>query len=1137
MPFTHLHVHSHYSLLDGLPKIPSLISRAKELGMSSLALTDHGNMYGLIEFYQEAIKAGIKPILGVETYVARRTRFDREPGIDEKPYHLVLLAENITGYKNLIQLVTKAHLEGFYYKPRVDWDLLKKHHEGLIASSACLAGEIAQTFQSHGKDKTVEVIRRFQDVFGKNNFYLEVQPLDAPEQKKLNAFIFSIASEMSVPVIATQDVHYVLPEDAEAQDILLCIQTKQKQADTNRMSYMGQNFSFTSEQDMLSAFPDHPEVIAETQKIADRCHVELAFGKPLLPHFPLSKGVTPESYLDHVAHIGLSKRYPGKENDKKILERLSFELETIRKTGFASYFLIVHDFVTWAKQNGIVVGPGRGSAAGSIVAYLLNITNVDPIKYDLLFERFLNPERISMPDIDLDFADTRRDEVIRYVEQKYGKDHVAQIITFGTMAARAAVRDVGRVLGLPYSYCDRIAKLIPMFTTLKEAIDTVPELKEVMQDPEGKKLLAMAQKLEGVARHSSTHACGVVITKEALDEYVPTQFASASDETIVTQYSLHPIEDLGLLKMDFLGLRNLTVIEQTLDIIKKARGIIVDIEALPLADKSTFSLLQKGQTVGVFQLESSGMRRYLKELKPTMLEDIIAMVSLYRPGPMEFIPDFIAGKHGKKTINYIHPKLEPILKKTYGIVVYQEQVMRIARDLANFTFGQADVLRKAVGKKIKSLLDEQRDKLIDGMVQNGISKKTAEAIWKFIEPFARYGFNRAHAACYAIIAYQTAYLKTHYPEEFMAALMTSDQHNIDRIAIEVEEARQMGITVLPPDINESYSTFTAVFDPATKQATKKIRFGLLAIKNVGENLVRTIVHERKTKGHFKNLEEFLTRIHTKDLNKKSLESLIQSGAFDRFGERNQLLENMEVLLKFSRAEFDMRSSKQANLFGMLKDNSSKPTLQLKEATPAPKRQMLAWEKHLLGLYITEHPVERISKMKSLKTKTVHELLHDEAPRQRITLTAVIVSVKRILTKTLEPMLFVRLEDQTGSIEGIVFPKILRSYPNAWEDGQIVYVTGKRSNKDGEEKILIDTAETIHDNFDEIILTIPKSIQKDSFSELQSMLKGSPGQYRVHFLVENGSGKKQIETPFRVAYSPALQKKLEAIIGKEHIMLN
>ncbi|MFH0805099.1 MAG: DNA polymerase III subunit alpha, partial [Patescibacteria group bacterium] len=956
--FVHLHVHSHYSLLDGLAKIDDLVAKAKSLGMSAVALTDHGVMYGAIEFYQKALKAGIKPIIGVEGYVARNGMLNKRAKVDERPYHLVLLAKNRVGYQNLVKLTTRAHLEGFYYKPRFDLDLLRQHADGLIGLSACLQGMVARPLVADDRDGARQNALTLRDIFGDGNFYLEVQDHPSlPHQPAVNEAMFALGAELKIPVVATNDVHYLSPEDDQIHDILICLQTKRKQQDTDRMSYLGEDYSLKSGDTMAAAFPGHPEVLANTLRVADQCTLQLELNKTQLPHYDVPDGKTADEYLLELCQRGLPTRYPDQEHDPKVAERLTYELEVIRKTGFASYFLIVQDFVNWAKQNGVVVGPGRGSAAGSIVSYLTNITNIDPLRYELIFERFLNPERISMPDIDLDFADTRRDEVISYVAGKYGQDHVAQIITFGTMAARAAVRDAGRVLDLPYTFCDKVAKLIPLMTPLQKALQVVPELKELFEsNPDGQKLLTAAGKLEGVARHASTHACGVVITKEPLDHHVPVQYATSGEtQTTVTQYDLHGIEDLGLLKMDFLGLKNLTILENTIDIIRKARGQSINVDQLPLDDAKTFALLQRGQTTGVFQLESSGMKRYLKQLKPTDLEDIIAMVALYRPGPMEFIPDYIAGKHGLKKITYLHPKLKPILEKTYGVAVYQEQLMKMARDLAGFTLPEADILRKAVGKKIKKLLDEQQEKMVAGMVKNGITKQTADKVWKIVEPFARYGFVRAHAACYALIAYQTAYFKANYPNEFMASLLTSDYGDIDRIAIEVEECEAMGTKVLPPDINESFSTFTAVFDPATHQPTQKIRFGLLAIKNVGENIVRSIIRERKNHGLYQSLEDFLTRVQTKDLNRKSLESLIKSGALDLFGERQQLLSSIDALLNVAKATEAAAANGQSNLFGSL-PTANAPTLRLKPAEPAPQKQRLAWEKELLGLYISAHPL-------------------------------------------------------------------------------------------------------------------------------------------------------------------------------------
>ncbi|MBI5037912.1 MAG: DNA polymerase III subunit alpha [Candidatus Kerfeldbacteria bacterium] len=1150
--FIHLHVHSHYSLLDGLSKVDELIAKAKEFKMPALALTDHGVMHGAIEFYQAATKAGIKPIIGVEAYVARNGHTQKRARIDERPYHLVLLAKNLQGYKNLVRLTTIAHLEGYYYKPRIDLALLEQYHEGIIGLSACLQGMIAQPIIAGDIAQAERHARELERILGKGNFFLEVQDNPSIElQKEVNEKIFDLSAQLDIPVVATNDVHYTNREDDQYQDILLCIQTKKKQGDPDRMTMMGEDFSFCSGDQMVAAFSDHPEVISNTKKIADLCNLKLPLGEVQLPYFSVPEGKTPNSYLRELCLEGIPKRYPNRINDAEVLDRLEYELNVIEKTGFASYFLIVQDFVNWAKQNGIVVGPGRGSAAGSIVAYLTNITNIDPLKYDLLFERFLNPERISMPDIDLDFADARRDEVIRYVEKKYGKDHVSQIITFGTMAARAAVRDAGRVLDIPYSYCDKIAKLIPMFSTIDQALEQVPEFKELYtQDPDAQKVISAARKLEGVARHASTHACGVVITKEALDNYVPVQYPpNQAEEAIITQYDLYAVEALGLLKMDFLGLKNLTILENTIDIIRKARGQEMSIDSLPLEDKVTFKILQRGETTGVFQLESAGMKRYLKQLKPTEFEDIIAMVALYRPGPMELIPDFIDGKHGRKQLTYLHPKLQPILEKTYGIAVYQEQVMQIARDLAGFTLAEADVLRKAVGKKIKALLDEQRDKMIQGMIKNEIPRSTAEHIWQFIEPFARYGFNRAHAACYALIAYQTAYFKAHYPDEFMASLLTSDYGDVDRIAIEVEECERMGIKVLPPDINESYSTFTAVFDPKTKKPEKKIRFGLLAIKNVGFNVVKTIIKERKDNGNYRNLEDFLTRVQTKDLNKKSLESLIKSGALGSFGEQNQLLHNLESLLLMARSAESEANNSQINLFGTLPTQHA-PQLRLKPTPAATKQQRLAWEKELLGLYISEHPLAEYTDQIKAQATPINEALATR--NKRITVAGVITSIQKKITRANQAMLFAKLEDMSGRIEVLVFPSVLQARPALWVEDARVLVSGKISDKDGVPKMLADEARTLElvehspvlgtshiaatpDATGGIIyLTIPPTTSREAFEALKLTFGNFPGSYHIHLRMTVNNQPKKIVTSARVSKDAIAP--ISELIGAENIIV-
>jgi len=1129
--FVHLHVHSHYSLLDGLPKIPALVAQAKREGMTALALTDHGVMYGAVEFYRVAVAAG------VETYVAKEGRHNKRPRIDDHPYHMVLLARNKQGYQNLIKLITIAHLEGFYYKPRIDIELLREYGEGLIGLSACLQGHIPQLILARETAAATKAIQMYQEIFGAENYYLELQshPRIA-EQAVVNEGIIALAKDLRVPLVATNDVHYLDVKDAEAQDILLCIQTKKHISDTNRMSYTGENFSFRSENEMVEAFSEIPEAIENTKKIADACSLELDFHKMLLPYFHVPDQKTPDEYLRELCEHGIQNRYGDAQITTEIQKRLEYELSVIQRMGFSDYFLIVQDVVNWAKGNGIVVGPGRGSAAGSLVAYLLNITNIDPLKYNLMFERFLNPDRVSMPDIDLDFADTRRDEVIRYVENKYGKEHVAQIITFGTMAARAAVRDVGRVLGLPYIYCDRVAKLIPMFTTLEKALDTVPELKEIYEnDPDGQKLLESAKRLEGVARHSSTHACGVVITKLPLTQYTPLQYAAQGDETIVTQYSLHPIEELGLLKMDFLGLKNLTILENTLEIIKKARGIEINIDDIPLDDAKAFRLLQEGKTIGVFQLESRGMQRYLIQLKPTELEDIIAMVALFRPGPMDLIPQFVAGKQGLKRPTYLHPKLQPILEKTHGIAVYQEQVMQIARDLAGFTLSEADVLRKAVGKKIHSLLIEQREKMISGMVKNRIPQGTAERIWKFIEPFARYGFNRAHAACYALIAYQTAYFKAQYPEEFMASLMTSEHGDIDRIAIEVEECKRLDIQVLPPDVNESYSTFTAVFNTTTKKPIGKIRFGLSAIKNVGENVVSYIVHERKEHGAYASLEDFIRRIRTKDLNKKSFESLIKSGALDALGERNQLLDNLDIISSLAKSAEKEGQTGQANLFGSLPVEHM-PELKLRPCPPAEKKQMLAWEKELLGLYISEHPLEEFREQLSQQATPIVDA--GRYINQTIHVIGVISQIQKILTRAGEPMLFVRLEDLTGRIETLVFPSILKANPTLWILDAIVVINGRVSDKDGVPKVLVSDVQPFTPIAQKaslpeggpFLINLPSGHTAKSLNLLKDILLQYPGSTQVHLKIPSDGKIRTVATKYSVSPTEDLKKAVDNLFS-------
>jgi len=1066
MSFVHLHNHTHYSLLDGLTKIDELIAKAKQQGSPAVAITDHGSMYGVVEFYEKCTKAGIKPIIGVETYLAPHSRFDKNTKEDARNFHLLLLAENNQGYQNLIKLVSKAHLEGYYYKPRIDWELLSAHHEGLIASTACLAGEIPRLIAAQKLDRAKERIGEYQELFGKDNFFLEL--MDHPElegQTEVNQTLIELSRQTGAPLIATNDAHYLNKSDEEAQDILLCLQNKKKLEDTDRMKMIGSgDYSFRSNEDMIAAFAATPEAIANTLKIAERCQVDLELGKVQLPHFEVPDGFNGNSYLRHLCEQGMTKRYGTKpKNEKQLRERLDYELEVITKMGWPSYFLIVADFVNWAKSNKIVVGPGRGSAAGSLVCYLTGITNLDPLRYELLFERFLNPDRISMPDIDMDFADIRRDEVIRYVESKYGADHVAQIITFGTMAARAAVRDVGRVLNEPYEFCDRLAKMIPATYKLAEAISEVEELKEIYEkDPAAKRVLDYAKTLEGVARHASVHACGIIITKNPLTDHVPIQYASSSDRNIISQYSLHPIEDLGLLKMDFLGLKNLTIIESALRIIKNTRGVEIDIDEIPLEDKETYRLFQKGETTGVFQFESSGMKKYLRDLKPTEFEDIIAMVALYRPGPMEWIPNYIEGKH-QRQMTYLHPKLKPILEKTYGVAIYQEQVMQISREVAGFTRGEADTLRKAMGKKIPALLAEQKEKFISGCVANDLSLELGQKIFSFIEPFAGYGFNRSHAACYAMIGYQTAYLKAHYPAEFMAALLSSDQNDTDRIAIEIDECRKMGINIMPPDINESFGSFTVVTSGTKSDTPAKddeevntIRFGLKAIKNVGAHIADVIIADRKAEGSYIDIFNFLERITDRDLNKKSLESLIKSGGLDRYGDRSQLLANVDLFLSFNKEQSQLKNNRQNSLFGDSPELYLAARPKLLPARDISDKERLQWEKELLGLYITEHP---FTSYQHLVKDFVCPIsgLKDKRQETLVATAGIISTIKKIITRNNQSMMFVKIEDAVSNVELLVFPKLLQETANIWQEGKPILVSGRVSDKDQDIKFLVDKA--------------------------------------------------------------------------------
>ncbi len=1037
--FVHLHTHTHYSLLDGLSKIGPLVERVKALGMDAVAITDHGNLYGSVEFYKKAKKAGIKPIIGLETYVAKGSRFSKDPKIDNTRYHLTLLAKNKQGYQNLTQLSTKSHLEGFYYKPRIDMELLKQHHEGIICLSGCFSGELGKLIAAGKIEEAEETAKRYHNIFG-DDYYIEIQSHNPDLKPKLIA----LAKKLNLPLVATQDSHYLTKEDKPTHEVLLAIQTNNQVNDEDRFTFKDHDSSFRSQEEMLEHFKDTPEAIENTVKIADKCNFEFELGKIHLPEYALPDNGNSDEYLTKLVDKGAIKRF-GKKT-KEVEDRLSMELGVIKETGFADYFLIVQDLVNWAKEHGIVVGPGRGSAAGSLVSYVLNITDVNPLTYDLLFERFLNPQRNELPDIDIDFADNRRGEVMGYLREKYGESHVAGIITFGTMAARAAVRDAGRALGFPYPFCDRIAKLIPFVANrgkenLPIYVEKTPELRNLYNtDSQVKELIDVASHLEGVVRHASVHACGTVVSKEPLVEYLALQRAPQDENTIITQIDFHGVEDLGLLKIDLLGLRNLTIIEETVRLIKDIKGIDIDISNLPLDDEKTYKLLQAAETTGVFQFESSGMRRYMKEIVPTELEDLIALVALYRPGPMELIPSFIKRKHGKEKVEYLHPRLEPILRNTHGIGVYQEQMMRIATDLAGYSLPEADTLRKAIGKKIKKLLDEQKEKLTNGMIKNGIDKKTAEKIWELFPPFARYGFNRSHAASYALIGYWTAYLKANYPVELVTSILNNAGNDIDRVSFFIDEASRMRIEVLPPDVNKSTSRFVP--------EGENIRFGLSTIKNVGEKITEAIVEERLRSGPYETLTDFVTRTKKYGLNRKALESLIKSGALDSLGvERMTALANCDILLK---AAGSSGTVTQNNLFG------SSHSFKIKLATadaPASKNEKLAWEKELIGLYITEHPLQGyIKNNKGNGIKPIGEIVHEDE-NKTVKVCGVITNVQQIRTKTGSPMLFVKVEDLNNNIEILVFSDMLEKNTSIWKENNSVLINGRVSKRNGDTKLI------------------------------------------------------------------------------------
>ncbi len=1196
--YVHLHNHTQYSLLDGLTKVPDLVAYVNEHKMPAVAMTDHGTMSGVIEFYKACNAAGVKPVIGMETYVSPRRHTDKDAGKDKTPFHLILLAMNNVGYENLMRLSTIANLDGFYYKPRVDHELLEKYNEGLIVLSGCIGGEVGDALRNQQYDKAKETAQWYEQVFG-DRYYLEIQDHGHPdhtsawdEQVRVTKETFRLAQELDIECALTCDAHYLKHADQEAHEILLCVQTGSFMSDEKRMSLKEFELHVTDPEEIITRWgKTHPDIITNTRKIAERCSVDIELGKILIPQFPVPEGETEESYLHKLVYRGVAWRYGGisevdaskmsiavakKALPKHIAERTEYELNVISQMGFNGYFLIISDFINWGKDEGIVFGPGRGSAAGSIIAYALKITELDPIKYDLLFERFLNPDRISMPDIDIDIQDTRRDEVIQYCVRKYGTDRVANIVTFGRMAARNAVRDVARVLQVPYAEADRLAKMIPppvqgRHIPLKQSLKDDVDLKtEYESNEQSKRIFDLAIQMEGTIRSHGVHAAGVVIAPSEIVKYAPLEMAQKG--VISTQYSMGPVEELGLLKMDFLGLSNLTIIKNALRIIKKVYAKDIDINTIPLDDDKAMKLFQHGDTTGVFQLESAGMKRYLKELRPTEFEDIVAMVALYRPGPMQFIDDFIARKHGQREIIYPHPTMENALKNTYGVLVYQEQVMQISKEVCGFTGGEADTLRKAIGKKNAELMAKMKDKMISGGQRvSGIDQGLMQQFWKQLEDFAAYCFNKSHAACYALIAYQTAYLKAHYPAAFMAALMTSDFDDTDRLAIEISECNHMGLTVLSPDVAESFLEFAVV--PETNQ----IRFGMAAIKNVGSGAVEEIIRAR-SEAPFKNLEDFFERVNVRVVNRKALESLIKAGALDRFGDRSLLLGNLDVLLGYGSRLQKEKVSGQTDLFGNVVSEADdfRPKLKLDEDVHQfTQREQLQWERELLGLYLSQHPLEDYKIWLSEQTVPLAQLkptMHNKA----VTVGGVILDVREITTKKGQKMAFIKIDDTSAEMELILFPGVYAQAPELWQKDRIVCVRGKITGQDrdgnvsSEVKILADSArEVTHDEAKNYIPggkavktpTEPKKrvkhiaqtvnddassystcyvrIEKSSndvLLALKQIIDAHPGMVEVILVLGNDADKQVLRLPHKIQPTEDALQVLRSLVGKNSVKL-
>ena len=1131
MSFAHLHVHTEYSLLDGSNKITEYVNRVKELGMTAAAITDHGAMYGVIDFYKAATAAGINPVIGCEVYVAPNSRFDREHvSGEDRYYHLVLLAENNTGYYNLVKIVSKGFVDGYYYRPRVDMEVLRAYHEGVIAASACLAGEVQRELLRGDYQKAKEAALKYEACFGKGNFFLELQDHGIPQQKMVNPQLIRLSEETGIELIVTNDVHYTYAADVEAHDILLCIQTGKKLLDEDRMRYEGGQYYVKSEEEMRTLFPYAAQALDNTQKIADRCHVEIEFGKLKLPKYDVPDGYTAFEYLHKLCYEGLSQRYPGKE--ETLAARLDYELDVIKTMGYVDYFLIVWDYIHFARENGISVGPGRGSAAGSLVAYTTGITNIDPIRYNLIFERFLNPERVSMPDIDVDFCFERRQEVIDYVVKKYGEDCVTQIVTFGTMAARGVIRDVGRVMDLPYAFVDSISKNIPteLGITIEKALKMNPDLRKLYeQDESVKKLIDMSKRLEGLPRHTSTHAAGVVISQKPMDEYVPLSLGT--DGMITTQFTMTTLEELGLLKMDFLGLRTLTVIDNAVRLAEKSSGKAIAIDRIDYDDQNVLDALGTGRTDGVFQLESAGMKNFIKELKPHSLEDIIAGIALYRPGPMDFIPSYVRGKNTHGEIAYDCPQLEPILAPTYGCIVYQEQVMQIVRDLAGYTWGRSDIVRRAMSKKKGKVMEEERrnfvygnkEQGVRGCIANGISEQAANKIYDEMIDFAKYAFNKSHAAAYAVISYQTAYLKYYYPVEFMAALMTSVMDKITKVSEYIQTCRSMGIAILTPDINEGEGGFSV--------SGGNIRYGLSAIKSVGDPVIEALLRERGTNGPFQNLEDFITRLSGKDLNKRAVENLIKAGAMDGlYGNRRQKMLVYQQIMDGIAHEKKNSMSGQMTLFDIACEEDKKDyAVKMPQVEEFDKELLLGYEKEVLGVYISGHPLEEYEEKwkKNITAKTSDFLLDDETgqtivhDQEKVTVGGMLVARTIKYTKTNQTMAFITLEDLVGTLEIIVFPRDYEKYRNYFTNEARIFVEGRATveeEKNG--KLILQRAYSFDETKQE-----PCIMEK---------LRASDGQDDVVVYIADRRVMKRLGPQWRVAAAMPLTQSLSAVVGQENV---